>query len=217
MTRYGSLYCRLLAVGLVIIVCSLAVAEPLPGGMAKWMSPSHAFIERGSPGDPPVIGKPTRDPETGVYHKIDKGAAPDQRATWFGVADGKLRLQTSSIQQHLTVVGGDPQWTDYQVDVDLINRASRIRDAPVKWWNYLKFGLYGRVHVPQFPETRGGHSFVATEIGDYANEGYTADIAFRFRMITVPPATIPQWQSSGTRGAIGSLHKRSPGVCHPRD
>ena len=158
-------------------------AEPLPGGMEKWMSPSRAFMTAGPPGGQPVIGKPSRDPETGIYYKIDKGSAPDQRATWFGVVDGKLRLQTSSIQQHLTVVGGDPQWTDYQVDVDLTNRASRIRDEPVNWWNYLKFGLYGRVHVPQFPETRGGHSFVATEIGDYANEGYTAsDHALQIRV-----------------------------------
>ena len=157
-------------------------AEPLPGGMEKWMSPTRAFIAAGPPGGEPVIGKPTRDPTTGIYFRIDQGSAPDQRSTWFGVVDGKLRLKTSSIHQHLTVVGGDPQWTDYQVEVELTNSASRIREEPPKWWNYLKFGLYGRVHIPQFPETRGEHSFVAAEIGDYANEGYTAsDHALQIR------------------------------------
>ena len=158
-------------------------SEPLPGGMEKWMSPTHAVVAGAPAGGKPVIGRPSQDPESGLYFKLDKDSAPDQRSTWFGVVDGRLRLKTSSIHQHLTVVGGDPEWTNYQVDVDLSNAASRIRAEPVAWWNYLKFGLYGRVHVPNFPEARGEHSFVAAEIGDYANEGYTAtDHALQIRV-----------------------------------
>ena len=90
---------------------------------------------------------------------------------------------TSSIHQHLTVVTGDPQWTDYQLDVDVYNDRSRIRLQPPQWWNYLKFGVYGRFLAPHFPQTRGEHSFAAVEIGDYANEGHTiSDHAVQIRL-----------------------------------
>ncbi len=85
----------------------------------------------------------------------------------IGVVEGRLRLRTSMIWQHITVVTGDPEWTDYQIDVDVWNLVDK--ELPHARANYQKYGPYGRVHVPNMPETQGEHSFVGVEFGTFAN------------------------------------------------
>ena len=162
--------------------------DPLPGGFERWMSPRYVLLDGPGPDGKLRIGKPAQDPVTGLFFKKDDGGDPydpnaEGRDTWIGVRNGRLQLRTSSILQHLTVVSGDPEWSDYQIDVDLYNYRSRLKKSPEQWWNYLKCGIYGRVQVPNMPETRGEHSFVAVEIGDYANEGNTvSDHAIQIRV-----------------------------------
>ena len=162
--------------------------DPLPGGFERWMSPRYVLLGGLEADGRLRIGKPALDPRTGLFFKKDDGGNPydpdaEGRDTWIGVRNGRLQLRTSSILQHLTVVSGDPEWTDYQIDVDLYNYRSPLKKSPEQWWNYLKCGIYGRVQVPNLPETRGEHSFVAVEIGDYANEGNTAsDHAIQIRV-----------------------------------
>jgi hypothetical protein len=81
----------------------------------------------------------------------------------------------------LTAVIGDPEWTNYQIDVDMWTYTDPTRPRP----NYIKFGPYGRVNVPNLPETRGEHSFVAVEISNYGNydlsEGTWGAASFQIR------------------------------------
>ena len=49
------------------------------------------------------------NPETGLYrfkHRDRKTLSE------FGVVNGRLRLRTSRVLQHITAVIGDPEWTD---------------------------------------------------------------------------------------------------------
>ena len=39
----------------------------------------------------------------------------------IGVFDGRLRLRGGHYWLHLVAVAGDPEWTDYQIDVDIYN------------------------------------------------------------------------------------------------
>ena len=118
------------------------------------------------------------NPETGLYY-----AHRNDTEIEIGVVDGRLRMRSSNIWAHLTAVTGDPQWTDYQIDVDMINRVDK--ELPHARANYEKFGPYGRVHVPNFPETQGEHSFVGVEFGNFANydvsEGTFGNSAFQIR------------------------------------
>ncbi len=41
--------------------------------------------------------------------------------------------------------------------------------APLGQVDYLKFGPYGRLSVPNLPETHGEHSFVGVEFGTFGN------------------------------------------------
>ena len=78
-------------------------AEPLPGGLEEWMSPTRAVL-RGPVRDGTLtLGCPVRDAKSGLLFKKDDGLDPfdahaDGRETWFGVTNGRLRLRTSSIQ-----------------------------------------------------------------------------------------------------------------------
>ncbi|MEO2048945.1 MAG: hypothetical protein ABGX16_20500 [Pirellulales bacterium] len=100
--------------------------------------------------------------QPGLYH-----AHRNDTEIEIGVVDGRLRLRSSNIWAHLTAVTGDPQWTDYQIDVDMINLVDK--ELPHARANYMKFGPYGRLRVPNMPETRGEHSFVGVEFGNFAN------------------------------------------------
>ena len=105
------------------------------------------------------------NPETGLYrfkHRDRKTLSE------FGVVNGRLRLRTSRVLQHITAVIGDPEWTDYQIDVDLFTFSDPSNPIERRG-NYLKFGPYGRVLIPNFPETKGEHSFVSVEVGTFGN------------------------------------------------
>ena len=141
--------------------------EPPPAGVGfdfemLWIGP-HSTLknDRGFAGEPPTTTL-TRDPETGLYT-----ARHNNTVIEIGATAGRLRLRSSHALRHLTVVTGDPEWTDYQIDVDVYNMVDV--EQPHARANYLKFGPYGRVHVPNFPQTQGEHSFVAVEIGNFAN------------------------------------------------
>ena len=117
--------------------------DPLPGGFERWMSPRYVLLGGLEADGRLRIGKPALDPRTGLFFKKDDGGNPydpnaEGRDTSIGVRNGRLQLRTSSILQHLTVVSGDPEWTDYQIDVYLYNYRSPLKKSPEQWWNYLK-------------------------------------------------------------------------------
>jgi len=127
-----------------------------------WMGPNTTLQNKLKFKGEPATTTLTRDPKTGLYSGRHNNTVVE-----FGVADGRLRLRSSHIWRHFTVVTGDPQWDNYQVDVDAYNLIDI--EQPHARANYQKFGPYGRVHVPNFPETRGEHSFVGVEFGNFAN------------------------------------------------
>ncbi|MFV2067058.1 MAG: hypothetical protein ACC645_08760 [Pirellulales bacterium] len=152
-----------------------------------WIGPGSTLENSmGFEGEPPTTTL-ARDPKTGLYTCKHNNTVIE-----IGVADGRLRLRSSHVWRHLTVVTGDPEWTDYQIDVDVINRVDKEqRHARA---NYVKFGPYGRVHVPNFPETRGEHSFVGVEFGNFANydvsEETFGNLAFQIRCKYPEPLTV---------------------------
>lgn len=127
-----------------------------------WAGPNTVFENELKFEDEPEKSPVKLDPETGLYR-----AQTNHTTVEFGVANGRLRMRTSQVWLHLTAVIGDPEWTNYQIDVDVYNMIDQ--ELPHARANYLKFGPYGRVHVPNFPTTRGEHSFVAMEVGSFAN------------------------------------------------
>jgi hypothetical protein len=128
--------------------------------------------------DPKLEFHVTRDSKTGLF-RGERHSTPVE----FGVVNGRLRLRSHHYLHHITAVTGDPEWTGYQVDVDMWK--FRELPHPSGPTDYRKFGAYGRVSVPNFPFTRGEHSFVAVEIGNYANydvsERTWGDSAFQIR------------------------------------
>ena len=129
-------------------------------GAESWAAP-HFLLEGFQRGLPQSVQIP-QDSRTGLFRRPCR----DGTLIEFGAIDGRLRLRGASLyRQHLTAVAGDPSWTDYQLDVDMWTFTDPTRPRP----NYLKFGPYGRVQVPHFPETRGEHSFIAAEVGTYGN------------------------------------------------
>ena len=129
-------------------------------GAESWASPQF-LLEGFAQGIPQSVPIP-RDVRSGLFRRPCR----DGTLIEFGAIGGRLRLRGASLyRQHLTAVAGDPSWTDYQLDVDMWTFSDPTRPRP----NYLKFGPYGRVQVPRFPETRGEHSFVAAEVGTYGN------------------------------------------------
>jgi len=127
-----------------------------------WIGPDSIVDNELHGEDEPATVQMTLDPKTGLYH-----AHRNDTEIEIGVIDGRLRMRSSNIWAHLASVTGDPQWTNYQIDVDMINLVDK--ELPHARANYMKFGPYGRVYVPNFPETRGEHSFVAVEFGNFAN------------------------------------------------
>ena len=160
-------------------------------GAESWASPRFLLdtFQRGIPQSTPI----PRDPDRGLFRRPCR----DGTLIEFGATGGRLRLRGASLyRQHLTAVTGDPSWTDYQLDVDMWTFSDPTRPRP----NYLKFGPYGRVQVPRFPETRGEHSFVAAEIGTYGNydvaEGLSvAGQSFQLRCKYPEPAFISRERS----------------------
>jgi hypothetical protein len=132
----------------------------------------------------------TQDPASGMFHG-EKDGTPIE----FGVVNGRLRLRGGRYWLHLIAVAGDPEWTDYQVDVDMYNfndpalegktgTGPDVKDN-LGQVNYRKFGPYGRLNVPNLPYTSGEHSFVSVEFGVFANYDVTQSVcgleAFQIR------------------------------------
>jgi len=143
-----------------------------------WIGPNTSLNNNlGFEGEAPTTTI-ARNPKTGMFSGRHNNTVIE-----FGVTKGRLRMRSSHIWEHLTVVTGDPQWENYQVEVDAYNMIDI--EQPHARANYQKFGPYGRVHVPNFPETQGEHSFVAVEFGNFANydlsEGTFGNQAFQIR------------------------------------
>lgn len=136
----------------------------------KWVGPGLRWTHKYPKKMRGRRGRLTQDPQTGNYEGV-----LDMAKIQIGAYDGRLRLRCSRLWHHVTVVAGDPSWTDYQVECDVINYNDKLLSTPqwpetIAQESYLEFGLYGRVNVPNFPETRGEHSLIAFEFGPYSNE-----------------------------------------------
>jgi len=127
-----------------------------------WIGPDSIVDNELHAEDEPETVKVAFDPDRGLYH-----AHRNSTEIEIGVVDGRLRMRSSNIWVHLVAATGDPQWTDYQIDLDMINLVDK--ELPHARANYMKFGPYGRLRIPNFPETRGEHSFVGVEFGTFAN------------------------------------------------
>lgn len=99
-----------------------------------------------------------RDPRTGALHGELNGVPVE-----IGVFDGRLRLRAGSRGLHIVAAAGDPEWTDYRVDADVYSFEDSCRQAMDD--SGFSFGVYGRLDVPNLPETMGEHSFVSAEFG----------------------------------------------------
>lgn len=151
---------------------SLAGWTFLEGGKIRKPHQTGAFTWRDAVGylwvgprtikDPSLQFNVTRDPATGLF-RGQRHATPVE----FGIVQGRLRLRSRHYFHHITAVTGDPEWTDYQIDVDMWKFTEPPHPGGPR--DYKKFGPYGRVTVPNFPFTEGEHSLVAVEIGNYAN------------------------------------------------
>lgn len=153
----------------------------------SWLGPNSTLQNNlGFEGEAPTTTL-VRDPQTGLYTGRHNNTTIE-----FGVVDGRLRMRSSHIWKHLTVVTGDPEWDNYQIDIDAYNLIDI--EQPHARANYQKFGPYGRVHVPNFPQTQGEHSFVAVEFGNFANydlsEGTFGNQAFQLRCKYPEPAMV---------------------------
>lgn len=119
--------------------------------------------------------------QAGTIGRLSRGKAGlltgerDSTQVQIGVYDGRLRLRSNHLLQHTTIVAGNPNWTDYQVDVDMINRGDRLVDTPelIAQDDYRLFGVLGRVAVPNLPKTEGEHCEIGIEFGNYSNLGAT--------------------------------------------
>ena len=149
---------------------------PRSGGSENWMS--STYVKRYSR-EPAATMQ--RHPDTGLFYFKHSDR---ETISEFGIINGRLRLRTSRVLQHITAVIGDPQWTDYQIDVDMFT-FDEPTNPKEREGNYLKFGPYGRVHVPNLPGTQGEHSFVAVEGGTFGNydlsEGALGNSAIQIR------------------------------------
>jgi hypothetical protein len=131
-----------------------------------WVGPQSTLRNKLPNGKENPPTRMERDPKTGVLRGLRNGLPIE-----IGVFNGRLRLRGGHYWLHIIGVAGDPEWTDYQIDLDAYNFNDPAFNgkADLGQVNYLKFGPYGRLNVPNMPETRGEHSFVAVEIGTFAN------------------------------------------------
>lgn len=95
----------------------------------------------------------------------------------IGVYGGRLRLRSNHLWQHATILAGNPNWTDYQVDVDMFDRLDKEIYEPrgIAHEDYKTFGVFGRVTVPNLPNTKGEHCEIGVEFGSYSNMDATTD------------------------------------------
>jgi len=131
-----------------------------------WVGPKSVLRNKLPTGKENPPTRMERDPNTGVLRGLRNGLPIE-----IGVFNGRLRLRGGHYWLHIIAVAGDPEWTDYQIDLDVYNFNDRAFEgkADLGQVNYLKFGPYGRLTVPNMPETKGEHSFVAVEFGTFGN------------------------------------------------
>lgn len=131
-----------------------------------WVGPNSVLRNKPPKGEEGPPTRLARDPQTGALRGELNGTPVE-----MGVFDGRLRLRGGHYWLHVIAVAGDPEWTDYQLDLDTYNFDDPALQgrADLGQVNYLKFGPYGRLQVPDLPKTSGEHSFVAVEFGTFAN------------------------------------------------
>lgn len=136
----------------------------------KWVGPGLRWKHKYPKRKRGTRGRLERAGKTGNYEGV-----LDMAKIQIGAYDGRLRLRSSRLWHHVTVVAGDPDWKDYQIECDVYNFEDKLYSTPafpelIAQANYLEFGMYGRVRVPNLPETKGEHSLIAVEFGPYSNE-----------------------------------------------
>ena len=136
----------------------------------KWVGPGLRWTNKYPEAERGTRGKLTRNPQTGNYEGVIDGARIE-----IGVYDGRLRLRSSRLWHHVTAVAGDPSWENYQVECDVWKFKDKALGEPefperIAQEDYMEFGIYGRVRVPNLPQTAGEHSLIAVEFGAYSNE-----------------------------------------------
>ena len=162
------------------------IRQPLKTGGFTWRAAvGYLWVGPQTVKDPTLKFRVARDPQTGLFRGERSGTPVE-----FGVVDGRLRMRSRHLLHHITAVTGDPQWTNYQIDVDMWKFTEPPH--PHHATDYKKFGAYGRVAVPNFPFTQGEHSFVAVEVGNFANydvsERTWGNSAFQIRCKYPEPA-----------------------------
>jgi hypothetical protein len=95
----------------------------------------------------------------------------------IGVYDGRLRLRSNRMGQQVTAVAGDPNWSNYQVDVDMYHHRDIRIDKPtlISESSYKNFGVFGRVTVPRMPNTDGEDCEIGVEFGKTGHGHVTMD------------------------------------------
>lgn len=131
-----------------------------------WIGPHTVLRNKLPSGEEKPRTRISCDRATGLFMGKRNGTPIE-----FGAFNGRLWMRSGHYWHHITAVTGDPEWTDYQIDVDVYNLNDEAFEgrADLGQVNYLKFGPYGRVYVPNFPETQGDHSFVGVEFGTFSN------------------------------------------------
>ena len=131
-----------------------------------WIGPNSVLPNRRPDGKENPPTHMARDPRTGLL-RGERNGTPIE----IGIVNGRLRLRGGHYWMHAVAVAGDPEWTDYQLDMDVYNFNDPGLEGKndLGQVNYLKFGPYGRLNVPNMPETQGEHSFVAVEFGIFGN------------------------------------------------
>ena len=136
----------------------------------KWVGPGLRWKNTYPESQRGTRGELAQDPRTGNYEGVKDGAQLQ-----IGVYNGRLRLRSTRLWHHATAVAGDPSWQNYQVECDVYKPIERRLGPPdfpelITEPDYREFGVYGRVQVPNLPETSGEHSAISVEFGPYSNE-----------------------------------------------
>ena len=182
----------------VIVVAVLASAGG--GSAAEKILFSDDFNDMSEAGWTTIAGYILDSPVPFPRGQSDEEWADDTFTdnSYFKDGNGRLFLDARAWEAHVTIVAGDPNWTDVVIEADVghifdprfamednIKRARRKHakltksasgfqepdgrlitgKSPLTQRDYRVYGLYGRVQVPDLPETWGNHAFYSFELG----------------------------------------------------
>ena len=168
------------------------------GGYQVWLGEGLSWVNSYPTEHAGAIGRLTRNSATGNLEGDRDGSKIE-----IGVYNGRFRLRSSYKQHHIIIVAGDPNWTDYQVDCDVFDKVDRVimsnDHLTLTEPNYKKFGIFGRVNVPNLPVTMGEHTELGVEFGNYSNHIVKADIGTDSIQIRLKAPDVDFHRESSTR------------------